>query len=76
MVSQDGKDVGKVYDAVIMPGVRPWRVWKILVKVSGIKSRRLRMDVMDIAKVTDDAIELKLSMAEIVEIEEETEVEM
>lgn len=76
VVTQDGEKLGKIYDAVIMPRVTPWKVWKVLVKVPGLKSRRLRMDVRDIQRVTDEAIELNLSMAEIEEIEDEAEVEL
>ena len=74
VLTKDGEKIGKVYDAVVMEGVKPWKVWKILVKTHGLKSRRLRMDVRDIAKITDEAVELKLLKAEIEELEQETEV--
>lgn len=74
VLTKDGEKIGKVYDLVVMEGVKPWKVWKFLVKTSGLMSRRLRMDVRDIAKITDEAVELKLLKAEIEELEQETEV--
>jgi len=74
VLTKDGEKIGKVYDAVVMEGVKPWKVWKVLVKTQGLRSRRLRMDVRDIVKITDEAVELKLLKAEIEELEQETEV--
>ena len=74
VLTKDGEKIGKIYDAVVMEGLMPWKVWKVLIKTKGLRSRRLRMDVRDIAKITDEAIELKLLKAEIEELEQETEV--
>ena len=74
VLTKDGENIGKIYDAVVMEGVKPWKVWKILIKTKGLRSRRLRMDVRDIAKITDEAVELNLLKAEIEELEQETEV--
>lgn len=73
VVTMDGERIGKVYDVVILERVKPWKVWKVLVKQKGLRKRRLRMDVRDIGKVTNEAIELKLKLAEIEEIEQETD---
>jgi sporulation protein YlmC with PRC-barrel domain len=74
VLTKDGEKIGKIYDAVVMEGVKPWKVWKVLIKTQGLRSRRLRMDVRDIVKITDEAVELKLLKAEIEELEQETEV--
>ena len=74
VLTKDGENIGKIYDAVVMEGVKPWKVWKVLIKTQGLRSRRLRMDVRDIAKISDEAVELKLLKVEIEELEQETEV--
>ena len=74
VLTKDGEKIGKVYDAVVMEGLKPWKVWKVLIKTKGLRSRRLRLDVRDITKVTDEAVELSLLKAEIEELEQETEV--
>jgi uncharacterized protein YrrD len=73
VITADGEKIGKVYDIVVLERVKPWKVWKLLVKQKGLRKRRLRMDVRDIGNVTDEGIELKLKLAEIEEIEQETD---
>ena len=37
VLTKDGENIGKIYDAVVMEGVKPWKVWKILIKTKGKK---------------------------------------
>ena len=65
VVTRDGEKIGKIFDAVIIDNIQPWAISKILVKVPGLKSRRLRIDVRHVGKITGDAIELVLTKDEI-----------
>ncbi len=74
--SSDEQLVGKVYDAVVFTHIKPWNVKKLLVSTKGLKSRRIRLDVNDITKVTTDGIVLDMEMAEIEETEEQADIDL
>lgn len=65
--SRDDQVIGKAYDFVI--AVSPpggWLVWRFLVQVPGMRSRRLRLHVSDIDSVAKGKIVLKAAKDEIV----------
>ena len=69
--TKDEIKIGKIYDAVITTRLVPWKVWKVLIKVPELISRRLRLDIRDIEKIADDRITLKLTRDELEETTEE-----
>lgn len=68
--SKDGEKIGKIYDTVITTRTVPWKVWKVLIKVPGFISRRVRLDIRDIDTITDDCVKLTLTKSELEEITE------
>jgi len=68
--SKDGEKIGKIYDTVFTTRMRPWKVWKVLIKVPGFISMRVRLDIRDIETIDEDRITLKLTKNELEEIKE------
>lgn len=68
--SKDGEKIGKIYDTVVTTRMTPWKVWKVLIKVPGFISRRVRLDVRDIESINEERITLKLTKSELEEISE------
>jgi uncharacterized protein YrrD len=66
--SSDEKLIGKVYDFVIVTSTKKWRVWRFLVNVPGLRSRRLRLPISDIATISRGKIVLHPSKDEIHEV--------
>jgi len=68
-VYSSGKEIiGKVYDFVIVTSTKRWRVWRFLVNVPGLRSRRLRLPVSDIATISSGKIVLHPSKDEVHEV--------
>lgn len=64
--SSDNEPIGKAYDFVIATSPpEGWLVWRLLVKVPGARSRRLRLPIGDIASIGRDGIVLRASKEEI-----------
>ncbi len=70
--SKDDEKIGKIYDVVIMTRMVPWTVWKVIIRVPGFISTRVRLDIRDIESVDEERITLNLTKDELEEI---TEVE-
>ena len=74
--SKDDQLLGKVYDAVVFTHIKPWKVKKLLVSTRGLRSRRMRVDVRDVVKVSDEGIVLDMEMGEVEEAEEQAETDI
>lgn len=57
-VMMDEEEVGSVYDFEIQLDTKPWKVWNILVKPTGISptKRRMRISIDDIEEVKQDEV--------------------
>lgn len=51
VLSADGKKVGKISDFDIPEKLKIWKVWKVMIKTSGFKNRRLRISPDDIRSI-------------------------
>ena len=63
--SSDEKLLGKAYDFAIATATQHWMVWRFLVDVPGLRSRRLRLPVSDIASVSNERIILRTTQEDI-----------
>jgi len=70
--SKDDEKIGKIYDVIVMTRMVPWKVWKVVIRVPGFISMRVRLDIRDIDSIDEERITLKLTKDELEEI---TEVE-
>lgn len=61
VLSSDGNEMGRIYDFEMYVSEIPWKVWKLLVKPTGISplKKRLRIAVKNVDKITSDALYLK-----------------
>lgn len=61
VLSTEGNELGRIYDFEIYVSEHPWKVWKILVKPSGLSplKRRLRIPIKSIEKIDSDGLYLK-----------------
>nr|AGF93342.1 hypothetical protein FLSS-23_0007 [uncultured organism] len=57
----DSTEIGRVYDFEIHVSENPWKVWKLLVKPSGLSplKKRLRIPVKSVDKITSEGIYLE-----------------
>ncbi|MFW5928623.1 MAG: hypothetical protein ACOC5D_00100 [Thermoplasmatota archaeon] len=61
VLSSNGNELGRIYDFEIHVSESPWKVWKVLVKPTGLSplQRRLRIPVEKVEKVESEGIFLK-----------------
>lgn len=61
VLSSNGNELGRIYDFEIHVSQSPWKVWKVLVKPTGLSplQRRLRIPVKKVEKVESEGIFLK-----------------
>ncbi len=56
--TDNGHELGKIYDYEILIGTDPWKVWKLLIDPSGLSplKRRIRIHTKHIKKITSDRL--------------------
>jgi len=61
VLSSESNELGRVYDFEIHVSDTPWKVWKLLVKPSGLSplKKRLRIPVKNVEKIDAEGIYLK-----------------
>ncbi len=61
VLSSESNELGRVYDFEIHVSDTPWKVWKLLVKPSGLSplKKRLRIPVKNVEKIDTEGIYLK-----------------
>ncbi len=60
VMSEEGEDVGKLYDIDISTKLKQWKVWKLLIR-TGFGERRLRISSSEVRDISDRIVISALS---------------